>query len=368
MKIAFDVAIAGAGISGTCAAIALAQQGHKVLLIESGEFPRHKVCGEFLSPESKAVFQRLGVLQMLVDAGAVEVQNARVLASGTQMQTHLPQAALALSRFRLDEILIEAARDAGAKVLCETRVRGVQRNAEHFALETSSGQFRARGALAATGRHSSWLPSNATPNQTRYVGLKTHFRGVKLEAGTVELHAWRGGYCGLVQIEERLTNVCLLARYDTLQNNSPEEFWQNLLKLMPSLRSRMQRAEIVLPWIATGNVVFGRQTPVQSEVMCCGDAAGFIHPLTGDGMAMAARSGELAAATLNAFARHEIDWPTAQSIYAQAWQREFASRLKWATYFQSGLIESAWTMPLLSLMGRVPKLGNFAVRKTRGTL
>jgi flavin-dependent dehydrogenase len=363
----FDVAIAGAGIGGTCAAIALARRGHKVLLLEAGEFPRHKVCGEFLSPESKAVFKRLGVLDTLHGAGASEVHHAHVLAYGAQMRTPLPSAALALSRFQLDTILIEAAQDAGAEVLCHTRVRQVTREADSFHIETTNGQWQAREVVAASGRHAAWLPKPADSNATRYVGLKTHFRNTKLQRGTVEIHAWRGGYCGLVQIENGLTNACLLARYDNLRGRSPQQFWEWLLQNVPSLRARMRDSEAAMPWLSTGNVQFGQQAPVQDEVLCIGDAAGFIHPLAGDGMAMAARSGELAATVLNAQLRGDIDATTTRTLWAGAWQREFASRLSWAGRFQQLLIDSQMVAPLLGLMARWPRLSQFAVAKTRGT-
>jgi flavin-dependent dehydrogenase len=365
----YDVIIAGAGIGGTCAAIALAKQGIKVLLIEAGEFPRHKVCGEFLSPESKAVFARLQMLEALRSAGARDVQRTRVIANQTQMETALPQAALALSRFRLDEILQQAARSAGTKVLCKTRVRRVEHQHSCFDVETSSGHFHAQAVLAATGRQTSWLPQR--PMQTapvRYVGLKAHFQGANLADGIVELHAWRGGYCGLVQIENGLTNVCLLARYDNLAGRSPEVFWQQLLQEMPSLRKRLHGAQPQMSWLSTGNVTFGNHAATRQEVLCCGDTAGFIHPLTGDGMAMAARSGELAAATLIAHHRGDIDWQSALKIHSAAWQREFASRLQWAAHFQRSLLDPQLAVPALNLLARVPVLSQWAFAKTRGKI
>ncbi|MDF2439354.1 MAG: hypothetical protein JWN98_338 [Abditibacteriota bacterium] len=389
LKPVYDAIVVGAGISGTCAAIALAQRGCHTLLVEAGSFPRHKVCGEFLSPESKSVFHRLQALDDILSAGAQSVSHARIVSrDGRAMNTALSGTPLSISRFALDALLVEAARVAGVKVLCGTRVRHLERQNGLFHLHSSHGTFPARAILAASGRNPSWLQHNAgkaakvpqpashTPrSRARYVGFKAHFRDASLPPGVVELHAWRGGYCGLVRVENGLTNVCMLARYETVAGRAPHHFWPWLLQRMPHLNARLNNARQEFDWMATGNVFFGDITPLrhtaevaglESGVLCCGDAAGFIHPLTGDGMAMAARSGELAAAVLASQLRGELAEQDAQLIYEAAWQREFAARLKWAGVFQRLLIDPQLTAPALGLLTHVPSLGRLAVAVTRG--
>jgi flavin-dependent dehydrogenase len=366
----FDAAILGGGIGGACAAMRLAQNGARVVVLEAGTFPRHKVCGEFLSPESKSVFARLGVLEKICGAGAVEISTSRIVARGGQtLEIALPRNALSLSRFRLDEILIRAAQNAGAQLCCKTRVRAVHENQNGWTIVTTQGELRARSVVNAAGRHASFLTPRAgsTPD-TKYIGLKTHFRGAHFPSGLVELHFWRGGYCGLSQIESGTLNVCLLARYDSLQGRAPQEFWKWLLCRLPHLRERLKNAEMQMPWLATGNISFGQSTPVTNGVLNCGDAAGFIHPLAGDGMAMAARSGELSAAVLCAQLRGEISGKVAREIYAKAWRREFASRLKWAGAFQKLLMDASLLSPTLAAVSLLPSFGRWAVRATRGSV
>src|SRR5690606_4292817 len=142
------------------------------------------------------------------------------------------QPALSLSRFQLDEILIRAAVRAGAGVLCNTRASAIARTADGFSVASSRGEFQARAVLNAAGRNSARLQNSAgsTPARgAKYVGLKAHFRGGNFPRGLVELHAWRGGYCGLARVEDGVLNVCLLARYESLDARSPQEFWSWLL-------------------------------------------------------------------------------------------------------------------------------------------
>jgi len=373
-----DAVVIGAGIGGTCAALSLAQRGARVMLVEAGDFPRHKVCGEFLSPESRATFYRLGVEDAILEAGALPVHATRIISNTGVLRVPLPPGALALSRFRLDALLWSAAKAGGVLCQAQTRVKKVADNV----VETATKAIHAKAVIAAPGRGASWLKHNepntrATSIQApRYIGLKAHFRNVRLEAGVVELHTWRGGYCGLVRVEDGFTNVCLLSRYDVIKERSqraPEAFWQWLLARCPALSRRFKKAEMVTPWLATANVSFGRQLPVEPGVLRgspgvlrCGDAAGYIHPLTGDGMAMAARSGELAGAIIGAQLRGGLSAHDAAVLYEAAWRREFAARLQWAARLEPLLTSPVLTTVAIPLLARAPRLARMAVARTRG--
>ncbi|MDQ3812875.1 MAG: hypothetical protein M3347_02865, partial [Armatimonadota bacterium] len=200
-------------------------------------------------------------------------------------------------------------------------------------------------------------------------GLKAHFRGTRLDPAVVELHAWRGGYCGLVHVEEGMTNLCLLCRYEVMQSqaeHAPDAFLAWLLRECPALAQRMDGAQRLTPWLATGNVSFGTYCPVTNGILRCGDAGGFIHPLTGDGMAMAARSGELAAAVVAAHLRGGLRGDDVAPLYAAAWRREFATRLRWAAPLQAVLTSPSLTTPAVTLLSCLPRLARLAVAKTRG--
>jgi 2-polyprenyl-6-methoxyphenol hydroxylase-like FAD-dependent oxidoreductase len=180
------------------------------------------------------------------------------------------------------------------------------------------------------------------------------------------LHPFSGGYCGLVRIENGLTNACLLADYNIVAGRSPAAFWQWLLEECPALHSRVGDAHTAMPWLSTANISFGGTQPAQDGVLRCGDAAGFIHPLTGDGMAMAARSGELAAVIIVAALKRGLKKDDISTLYNAAWQREFAGRLRWATRLQPLLTSPHLSTLAIGVLKHTPNLARRAVSLTRG--
>lgn len=366
----YDVAIIGAGIGGSCAAIALAQHGAKVILFEAGCFPRHKVCGEFLSPESRGIFERLGVFERLLQGGANPIRHARLVTRhASTPRVTLPGDALGFSRFHLDYLLWQHVRESG--VLCreQTRVNDIKRQGENFAVTTSSETHLARVVIDATGRARLGAPrSNATP---RFLGIKAHFHSARMERDLVELHFWRGGYCGIAHVESGLTNICLLERYNESEpkQNAPDSVWERVLRVCPRLANRLDGAQRVTPWSTTANVQLGYCHPVaRSGVLCVGDAVAMIHPLAGDGMAMAARSGELAAAISGTRLRGGLHTQQAVELYALAWQSEFAARLRYADALGKVLLHPAPAMALIQCFKYFRPAARHLLRATRGTI
>ena len=386
----FDAIVIGLGLSGSASAISLAQRGARVLALESGSFPRRKVCGEFLSFESRATLARLQVLEAVLEGGARDVCEMRIFAPHRSLRGRTPRAlkaplrapGLAFSRWELDRILFERALEVGVQVETQARVSHIESCAQGWKVRVGEREFCCKYLLATAGRDAPWWEKEFEPSraQDRFVGLKAHFANADLEDGVTELHAWRGGYCGLMRIEDGSVNACLLARYDSLGGRSPRDFWDELLAQVPLMRERMGRATLLQPWLATANVRFRPPTPLRrlaasastsastcgAQVMCAGDAAGFIHPLTGDGMAMALRGGELAAAAIAGALQNGWDEFDLRPLWRAAWEREFSARLKWSRALQAALIEprlSRLARPLFSL---APGLAQLVVHKTRG--
>lgn len=367
-----DIAVIGAGIGGACAAIAAARRGLRVGLFEAGGIPRHKVCGEFLSPEILDVFNRLGLMEAVSQAGAAPITAARIFAGGRE-SSPLPLGGqgLALSRFRLDQVLWEAAHGAGVECRSHAKVRNIMPHGKpHFSLQLEGEERLARFVIAAPGRNARLTPhrepAEAHSKPQRYAGFKTHFRGAQVAAGEVQLHAFRGGYCGLVGIESGLVNACLLASYPAVAGRAPEVFWENLLARFSQLAKCLQGAEQILPWLTTANVSFYHFHPTHHGILYCGDGAGYIHPLTGDGMAMAAQAAELAVATCAASLQGGLSRDEVAPLYESAWNRAFRRRLQWGARLHPLLTTPALASPALAGLAAVPALGRMVIRGTRG--
>ncbi|MBW3637000.1 MAG: NAD(P)/FAD-dependent oxidoreductase [Armatimonadetes bacterium] len=364
-----EVAVIGGGLAGCSAAISLARAGADVALFEAAALPRHRVCGEFLSPESRATLERLGVTAQIAEAGARDVSLARFWCGAQSADFPLGEArGLSISRHALDAILWDAAQRGGARAHLEARVRGLKNDGGAFVFEANGHLWRAKKVIWTVGR--AGAPKSApAENRPRFFGLKAHFAGARASENVVEMHLFRGGYCGLVRVEGEAANVALLVDYPTLQKRAPDAFLAHLLSKNPTLAARFEGARRLIPWETTANVSFERFRPAGGNdmargVLCAGDAAGYIHPLTGDGMAMALRAGELAAAVARA---HKLSPREAARLYQAAWEREFAPRLRLAARLHPFALRPELARPLLPLVRRFPALGRAMVRGTRGT-
>jgi flavin-dependent dehydrogenase len=333
----YDVVVVGAGVAGSTAALALARGGAHVLLCDGKPVGRNKVCGEFLSPESRQVFARLGVEDSLTRA-AILVTSARILTSRRVGQAiAFERPGLALSRHQLDSLLFQWAIAAGANSLLEARASFSGKCAGSFVVETPVGNFESAHVIWAGGRDGRLFAAGSPPRRpgSRFLGLKCHLAGACMEVGQVQLFPFSGGYCGLVALPAGSVNACLLVRYTAGRSRHPEAIWQEARRQNRALDKCVSGSRPLFGWLATANVQFGTHRPVREGILQVGDAAGYIHPLTGDGMAMAARSGELAAATVLASLRGGLPPGDVPALYALAWHREFDARLRCAGYLQT---------------------------------
>lgn len=312
LKLEYDVAIVGAGPAGSSAAIRLAKNGLKVLLVDQKKFPRAKLCGEFISPECLAHFAELHVLDEMTLAGGVTIErtvfyarNGRSVAVPSEWFM-ADSYALGLSRSEMDRQLLLGARRAGAEVLDETqavnvlfennKVCGVQlRNRDR-------ATFDAKAALIidATGRSRILARQHDGGKRGRanFVAFKCHLENANVREGDCEIYAYRGGYGGASRVENGLHNLCFI-----ISSEVAKEFSGNADELLRKIVFKNQRAEqslwdsrFVDDWLAVPIENYGRAglSPANG-LLTIGDAAAFIDPFTGSGILLALESAKLAA-------------------------------------------------------------------------
>ncbi|MEI8291263.1 MAG: hypothetical protein WCH99_17485 [Verrucomicrobiota bacterium] len=340
------ITIVGGGLAGLTLGIGLRQCGVPVTIHEAGHYPRHRVCGEFISGSGQATLARLGLRELFDQVGTVRAQTTAFF-SATQSTAPrpLPAAATCLSRFALDAAL--------AKKFCEL-------GGELFAGKRFSGAF-GEGVVRATGRQ-----LQAEPGGTHWFGLKIHARNVALTAD-LEMHVSPRGYVGLCKINDDEVNVCGLFRKRT-DKNGEAKTRHELLHGQPGspLHQRLAKAAFdENSFCAVAGLSLRPQQAAARAEICIGDAVTMIPPVTGNGMSMAFESAELALAPLAAWSRNEILWNDARQKIAHDCDATFARRLAWAKWLQRIILTPALQNPLVALASHSDWFWRLAFARTR---
>jgi len=326
------IQIIGGGLAGLTLGLALRQRDIPVTIREAGHYPRHRVCGEFISGDGQASLARLGLRGLLADAGAVTATSAAFFTATRSAGPHaLPASAICLSRFKLDAALAAAFQTLGGELVTGQRWRE-----EDFA----AGIVRAAGRRAQVGS-----------GGARWFGLKVHARKVPLTAD-LEMHLSAQGYVGLCQLAGGEVNICGLFRRPA-GDKSPAHS-RDLLRGPPGslLRERLAGAEFdEHSFCAVAGLSLPTQRAVARPEICVGDAITLIPPVTGNGMSMAFESAELAVAPLVAWSRGETSWNDARETIARDCDAAFARRLAWAKWLQRLVLTPVLQNPLVALAG-----------------
>ena len=298
----------GGGPAGSCAASRLAGAGCATLLLEREVEPRHKVCGEFLSVEAQALLRTLGVDVHAL--GGVPIGLVRLVYGRAIAQAQLPFEGIGLTRKSLDEACLAAARDHGAEIRRGTAVRAIEADGEHLRLTLGGGgELRASAVFLATGKHDvRGAKRPVIAGSDDLIGFKSYFRlqptqGRGLD-GAIEVIMFEGGYAGLQLVEGGTANLCLLAGRDlfTRVGGSWSALLAHLLETCPHLAIRLNGADALLERpLSIFRIPYGFvHEPSLSDpdgLFRLGDQAGVIPSFSGDGIAIALHTGQLAAET-----------------------------------------------------------------------
>jgi len=374
----FDVIIAGAGPAGSSAAIHLARRGLRVLLVEQKKFPRPKLCGEFISPECRQHFEKLGVAAAMSGAGPSMISET-VFYSARGHHLSIPSrwfgepAALGLSRAVMDDVLLRRAQDCGVSVLegasiSEPLIKDRAVTGVKLKLEGSEHDFRAPVTIDATGR-ARILTRKLAQRRTKpkLVAFKVHLRNTRVAPNACEIYFYPDGYGGLSTIEGNVSNLCFItsAEQVKLHHSDPETVMREAVMKNERAAYTLKKATPESEWLSASWESFGRQRPSPAKgLLAIGDSAAFIDPFTGSGMLMAFESGELAS---DVIIRHQNNL-TSDALgheYIAAYARKFDSRLRIC-----GLLRRAAFKPRLAglgiaLCGASEQLRSKIVRATR---
>jgi menaquinone-9 beta-reductase len=369
MKKSPDIVIVGAGLAGLTAAIDLTQRGFSTVLIEKKSFPHHKVCGEFISNEVVPYFKSLGIDLDALQPTQID-KTSISLSNGKSISCELPLGGFGISRYTLDNYLYNKAKSSGCEMIHE-KVFDIQFEEERFKITTELEQvLSAKIVLGAFGKRSNLDKSfqrNFIQKKSPWLGVKTHYSG-NFPNDLVALYNFEGGYCGISKVENNIINICYLTKYDTFKKfKNIDDFNEVIINKNPNLKAILASSNMLFEKPLTiSQISFEKKKQVEHHVLMIGDAAGLIHPLCGNGMAMAIHSAKLASEQVTAFLKRTIDRTTMEQLYQSKWNEHFKSRLLMGKWLSKVLLSPYLSGIMFRLLLIFPDILPKIIKRTHG--
>jgi menaquinone-9 beta-reductase len=364
----WDLVVIGGGPAGASAAINAARAGIQVLLLEKGSFPRHKVCGEFVSGESLQLLNSLLANSLetrrLLDR-VPRIDGVRLFIDGHTVHVPIEPVAASLARYDMDAALWQAAAAAGVDTRTDSPVLEITGRGP-FEVRTDSGSVTARAVIDTAGR---WSNLTQKPlhlaSAPKWIGLKAHFSEAS-PAPTTDLYFFDGGYCGMQPVplgDEPATSrivVCSMVRADVATR------LEDVFGLEPRLLQRSRKWTQLSEPISTAPLLFRPPVPVRDGVLRAGDSAGFVDPFVGDGISLALRGGALAAQSLFSFLRGDSSLEESSAHYVRSYEECIAPVFRASSFLRGMLaLPFAVRQPLLKILETFPALPRLMMNQTR---
>ncbi len=372
----FEVIIVGGGLAGLVSAIVLSRQGKKILLLEKSSYPHHRVCGEYVSNEVLPFLKFLGFDPYKY--GGVPINRLRVSTpAGKNISVPLDMGGFGLSRFTLDYALFKLAQQSGACIITNTKVTDIVFTDTTFTVKTNAGELYSTGiVIGSYGKRDTLdkqLDRSFIQTHTGYLGVKYHIK-TDYPADEIGLDNFEGGYCGMSRVEDDKYNLCYLYhRKKQAEFKTIKDIETNILFRNPVLRNIFLNSEFIFqkPEVIN-NFSFAPKALVENHILMCGDSAGLITPLCGNGMAIAIhsakvlcdlilKSGILDNNLIAALGREHLE-----KAYQKEWQKNFSKRLFWGRTIQKLFGRNAITALSVKSIHAVPPLERWLVAKTHG--
>jgi geranylgeranyl reductase family protein len=372
-----DVLIVGAGPAGSSAAITLARLGYSVALLDREQFPREKLCGDFINPSNWPILRALGVERDILARAHQRVTGFRITSvAGDQAECLLPLTSgepfgLGLSRAALDHILVEKAQGENVTVLQSCRIQSLEREETGWRIGFnacgSAETLRAQVLIGADGRHS-WVAhrlglAGSADMRGRAVAFQLRLRCRGGFGDRVEIHLFPGGYVGLLGLGGNLINLCLAVEKDRLPDDRPfARLLESRLPLNPHLKTILNRSEPAGELRSTYPVYFSPRRSYGNNVLLAGDAARVNEPVSGEGIYFALKSGLLAAETTDAAFRAGDFSAARLRGYESSCRSEFRLRRGVNALIRALIYRPALASPLIRFSAKRRRLLDSIVR------
>lgn len=356
----FELAVVGGGPAGTSTAIAAARSGAQVVLFEAKNFPRHKVCGEFVSAESLHILRDL-LRNSLAGSSLIEtspvIARTRLFLDNRMIEARVKPPAVSIARYDLDAALWRAAAEAGVTAHTNCEVTTVTGNGP-FQLETSGVMCDAKAVVIAAGRWSQFTPDRIVPAGAKWIGIKGHFHEADPSKSS-DLYFFDHGYCGVQPVTPDVVNACAMVRSDRATTLA------DVVSLHPKLAERAADWTPAARPVSTAPLVYRPPQSTRGQLIFAGDAAAFIDPFVGDGISIALRSGWAAAESLRPYLSSQGTLADCVRGYGEVYDQRFAPLFSMASRVRSLLSLPALPRALAFEVLRIPGVMPYVIRKTR---
>ena len=340
----YDAIVLGGGPAGSSAAFFLARVGLKVAVVERAEFPRRKVCGEFVSATTFPVLDAMGVGNALRARGGPPTRRVGFDSGDRSAIAPMPlphggeEWGRTLARAVLDPTLLEAAEGQGVEVWQPWKAVGL--TGSHEVTIRSQDREERLQAPIIVAAHGSWEPGTlptqtASPHRPNDVlAFKGFFHGVTFDDDLMSLCGFPGGYGGAVHRDEETVGLSFCVRRDALdavrRRYEGLSAWDALFRHVSSscraVREAFGDAHLEAPAKAAGPLRPGVRTLAVNGIYRVGNAAGEAHPTIAEGISMAIQSGAL-------LARCIASGPSPEERYTRAWRAQFGGRIRTAELY-----------------------------------
>jgi flavin-dependent dehydrogenase len=366
-----DVAVIGGGLAGLSLSIDLKKRGYNVVVIEKGNYPRHKVCGEYISMESYNYLHT--ICPALSKIELPKITHFKLTSTGkAEFNALFDLGGFGISRYLLEELLFTEAKKNGVIFMLNTKARDISfcPSEKTYTIKTNNAIIKSFLVCNSSGRKSN-LETIEKPNHfagTNYIGIKYHVN-LNRNKNLIEIHNFPGGYCGVSNIEENKSCICYIVNSEKLKraNNSIPELENRFLFKNKNLKKIFNNAEFLFKEPVTiSGINFLIKKPVSEHSFFIGDSAGCIAPITGNGMSIALRSASILAHNIDGYFSNIITKQQLDHTYNVFWKKEFSARIKLSRYFQKLSERPALTNLTIGVFNRFPALAKSMIEQTHG--
>jgi len=363
------IVIIGGGLAGLTTAINLAIHGVECTLIEKNRYPFHRVCGEYVSNEALPFLKSVNLLPGQFDLPRIGRFQLSAC-SGRAVTLPLDLGGFGISRYSFDNHLYCVAKSLGVKFRLNTVAENVSFDSGKFHVRANGNSIEADIVVGSFGKKSRLdvvLRRKFTLQLSPYVAVKYHVR-TDFPDDLVALHNFEGGYCGVVRIEDGITNLCYLVERRRLKDaGSIPALEDEMCRQNPLLKNIFSNCDFLFEKaLVINEVSFATKTPVEGHMLMTGDAGGMIAPVCGNGMAMAVHSGKLASEAILSYCNGEISRAEMELRYRKQWRQHFTARLWFGRNVQRLFGKPRLSDLAVKTIQRIEPVGRLLIRYSHG--